>query len=846
MAETITRPKLSFTGVPSIDLTANPASLGGYLATSIQVGQQNAVQAELAPPSSMVALEFAQQQAVARGYLRHVVGKLDKTNPDTATILEGLNGAIRSKDFASIEAFNPELASVLSIYTKNDKAFGDYNDFSKEFLQGQIAVSKSSSALAKAEADAAIARDVRVISLGNTDASTTVYNSALRVTAKAIYANEIKTQIATIRSSTVDQTDENVVSALNERANTMELALADGLVSSLVRGKTPDDANRILNAVTDGNRRNLSFEESYIFSVLTKDISPEVRDHIGTQLKEYAAGPAKFAETERQQLDVEWLSLIREDLPKFRLLTNVGEIRATTNNYITAIKDAVGLDDGDASSVQDEIYSASAIASLNLAINKATTDADLLAMQDYVRSGDQGNLSGPVRLALDAFVEFGGLVKDNGFSNSALNSATVFRGQQLKEIEVARVNNINIQNTSVGRGDAKTEAGQVAASNWVASMFDRYNTAVPIDLWRNPEYLQNSAYSNVFAEVYKTPNVMPKELFLEFESLANGSGDATVLAHYNAMKMISTSEGLKPNPALNALDEEQRGLIDFYSEVSVLTGGLADIAALTAAAKQNMSKEGFSKTVSMFLNNDEKASLDDWMVASITDYELLNVAQQQSVKSLVTYLVADTLAGNPNPQSSKSIARRINEQMNNWFPSGEGYVIDMSNGLPSSRTKFALSQTIGAYQPEFLSYVVAEVNRLAPNSIAKDFVTPTQSGVLGDMARSSKIIAEGYGAEIRPYIQLIPRGTDRFGGTTYMVVSINPQTGSIPQPIIQENGSPLLVSTAEPNFTAITNDLAAQKQLLIDQEEARTKEFLDLESEFPIRSWRTPAPSLGN
>jgi hypothetical protein len=840
MAETINRPKLSFTGVPSLDLTANPSSLGGYLSTSIQVGQQNAVQAELAPPSSIAALDFAQQEAVARGYLRHVVAKLDKENPDTSTILEGLNGAIRSKDFSSIEAFSPELASVLSIYAKNDKAYGNYNDFSKEFLQGQIAVSKSFSSLAQAEVDAVSARNIRNFVLDTPDKVTNIYNSVTRIPGKEAFASGVRLEIASLRSQAAAATDENITKALNERASLMEATLADGLVASIVRGKTPDDALRIRNALADNNRRNLSFEESYIFSVLTKDISPETRNHIDTQLGEYAAGPAKFTEAEQRKLDIEWLSSIREDLPQFRLLTDVGKIRKTANNYIAAIKGADGLPEGDAGAVQDEIYSASANAALNLAINKATTDADLLAMQDYVRSKDQGNLSAQVRFALDAFVEFGGLVKDNGFSNSAFNNAKEFRGNELKNIEQTRINNVNIQNTSTGRGDALTEVGQVAASNWVASMLDRYNTAVPIDLWRNPQYLQNPAYSKVFAEVYKTPNVMPKELLLEFESLANGSGDATVLAHYNAMKMISTPEGLKPNPALSAIDEEERGLIDLYSEVSVLTGGQADIAALTAAAKQNMLTEGFSKTVSRFLSGDEKASLDDWMVTSITDYELLNVAQQKSVKALVTHLVASTLAGNPNPQNSKSIARRINAQMNDWFPSGEGYVIDMGNGLPSSRTKFALSQTIGPYKAEFLSYVVAEVNRVAPDSIAKDFVTPTQSGILGGLAKFSQAIAEGYGAEIRPYIQLIPRGTDVFGGITYMVVSINPETGSIPQPIIQKDGSPLLISTAEKNFKAITDEIAANKQLRTNQEEVEKQKILDLQS------GAIPLATLGN
>jgi hypothetical protein len=301
------------------------------------------------------------------------------------------------------------------------------------------------------------------------------------------------------------------------------------------------------------------------------------------------------------------------------------------------------------------------------------------------------------------------------------------------------------------------------------------------------------------------------------------------------MKVLSTPQGFVPNPALMALDENERGRLNFYSEISQLTNNQVDLASLTAAANQNMSKEGFSKTVSMFLGAGEEKPLNDWMVESIDDYQLLNPAQQESVKSLVTFLVAGTLAGGPAQQTPKSIARKINDQMNGWFPSGEGYVIDMSNGLPSSRTKFALSQTIGPYKAEFLSFATSEYRRLFPDAPAKDFLTPTGTGILADLARTTKYMAEGVGAKIVPYMQLVPRGKDRFGGVTYMVVSIDPQTGSIPQPIMLPSGEPFMISTNEPDFMAITNSIAADKQLLTDQQEAARKEILDLQSgEMPI------------
>jgi hypothetical protein len=843
MDAAIKKPKLTFAGVPPIDLTANPASLGGYLATSIKVGQENAIKAELSPAASMAELDFAQQQAVTRGYLRHVVSKLDKVNPDTAIILEGLNGAIRSQDLVSVEEFSPELASLLSIYNKNPKSFEDYTEFSKEFLQGQIAVSKSSSTLAKSQADAEIAASVRKFSAGTPDATTSIYNSVTSVAAKETFARGIRDQVSNLRGQAVASVEPAVTATLNDRAKAMELSLTDGLISSLVRGKTPDDVTRIREAVADNNRRNLSFEESYAFSVLTKNASPEIRDHIDSQLSEYAAGPAKFAETRQREAAVSYAQELKTELPILATMRDITKIQGATNELIAAVGSAVGLPDGDANKAKDDIYAQGANAALNLAIKTAGSVEAMTEMQDYARSGEIGNLSVEVRSYLDTFVRFGGLVSDNGFRDGQFNSAKELRKAQLTQAADARVRSDNIKNVSAGRGDALTEQGQTAASDWTLGLINRYGSAIdrpalakaPADLWRNPTYMQDPQYSKVFADVYKTAGAMPVELLRELETFAAGVDSPTALAHYNAMKVLSTPDGFVPNPALMALDENERGRLDFYSEVSRLTDTKISIASLTAAANKNMSKEGFSKTVSMFLGAGEEKPLNDWMVESIDDYQLLNPAQQESVKSLVTFLVADTLAGGPAQQTPKSIARKINDQMNGWFPSGEGYVIDMSNGLPSSRTKFALSQTIGPYKAEFLSFATSEYRRLFPDAPAKDFLTPTGTGILADLGRTAKYMAEGVGAKVVPYMQFVPRGKDRFGGVTYMVVSIDPETGSIPQPIMLPSGEPFMVSTNEPDFMAITNSIAADKQLLTDQQEAARKEILDLQSgEMPI------------
>ena len=138
-----TKQKLSFSNVPAL----NPSSLGGFLASSMKVAQEDVIKAELAPPESMAQLNFDQQQAVARGFLRGFVNKLDKTNPDSKEILNILNGAIRSQDFATVESISPKLASALSIYKENPKAFNDFQSFSKEVLQGQAALTSASLSL---------------------------------------------------------------------------------------------------------------------------------------------------------------------------------------------------------------------------------------------------------------------------------------------------------------------------------------------------------------------------------------------------------------------------------------------------------------------------------------------------------------------------------------------------------------------------------------------------------------------------------------------------------------------------------------------------------------------------
>lgn len=836
MDEATKKPKLSFSGVQPINPTANPASLTGYLSMSMQVAQKNAVEAELAPAPSMDKLNFDQQQALTRGYLKHFVNKLDKSNPDTATILKGVDGALRSQDFNALGQFFPELVPSLSIYQNNPKALGNYVDFAKEYLGGQIKVVESVSTLVQAEADAAAALDVRNFKAGTMDAETSVYNNATSVQAVGTYSQNIRSEIEFLRSEAVDETNEDMRTALTERADKIETQLASGLVARIIKGKTPEDADRIRQAVADNDKSNLSADELIIFSNLMHGASPNIRNHIDSQLGEYAAGPAKFAEAEQKRLASEQAADLRGEFSGSRFLRDLDGVRAFDAQVEDQTNSINGLGDGEKKALIDDGKIAAARSALSFAIKSAASADELTQMQLYFEFGEAGNLSRQVLDSIDLFVELGGKVSDNGFRGSEFNRAEQLQRDALLKARDARALMDATNNVAAGRGNPTTQEGRTAADNWTVGLVNRYRsdvggvplTAPPADLWTNPTYMQDPQYSKVFSMVYKTPSAMPSGLLNSFQSLAAGVYNPTTMAHYNAMKSVSTPQGIIPNPALNALDENERGRLEFYSQVLQLAPE-ANIATLTAAANQNMSKEGFSKTVGMFLGSGEEKPINDWMLESITDYQLLNTAQQESVKSLVTYLVADTLAGSPTQQTPKSIARRINDQMNSWFPDSEGYVIDMSNGLPSSRTKLSLSQTIPKYQAEFIQYVQDEVRKNAPDAQATKFMKSPSTGFFGALESTSQAIAYGYGAAVKPFIQLVPRGTDRFGGQTYMVTSFNPESG-MRNPVVKQNGEPLMVSTAEPGFASITNKIATEERLLAERQEAAAKDLLDLTS----------------
>lgn len=816
--------KLGFAGLPAVDVN----SFSGFLSASMSVAQEDAVKAELAPPESLNAMTFAQREAYARGSIRGFVNSLDKSNPDTVQVLTALNGAIRSQDFNAINTISPKLGSILSIYQGNPKAFDDYNSYSKEYLQGQISYVTATTQLAEAEAKAATAEAVRIFNFDTANAATSVFNTASSIQGIGSFTRDMSGEIEGLRKSSVYEADDVKREALTKRADDMESALIGGIVTNISRGKTPEDIVRIRSAFADGNVSILNDSERASFLIMDSFQSPDARKKVDDQLRSYADGPAKFTE-DKLQADArnEVSAGIASQLPGMTSLRSLNAITEKVSSLNTSLAGIQNLPDGDRATAQEQISVNAARASLNVAMSATKTESDTLAIATYVRTGDRGNLSDATVSALNSYKAYGSSVGDKGFIDSTLNASVLQRTRQIEDTNKAIEADLSVYRVSTGQGDPKTEAGRKAASSFA---LNEYNLAItkagasplqslPRDLFTNPTYLNDMNLSPVFQAVYSTPNAMPEELLVALSSVADGNVRSaggydykTILQHWNKMKLVRGTSGAVANPAINSLTEEQRGMLDFLSDAPRLLGSEDAVVGMMASAQLVRQKEGFPANVKQFLGGKDVA---EWMQESLgNDYALLTPSQRESVEALTTTMIAQSLSTEGIPMTPKSLASRLNAQMNEWFPDGDGYVVQYdSNGVPSRRTKYALSQTTGRNQDDFVSYVLDNVAQYAgPELKAKNFYRGSQGGVLGSLATTSSAIMYGLGAEQPPYLELVAYGPDGLGGVSYYVHEVNPDTGLRTTVMRNDNNGPLIVSTMEKGFASIVSAKAAKEK----------------------------------
>jgi hypothetical protein len=322
---------------------------------------------------------------------------------------------------------------------------------------------------------------------------------------------------------------------------------------------------------------------------------------------------------------------------------------------------------------------------------------------------------------------------------------------------------------------------------------------------------------------------MPTELLTALQSVANGNLTTsnrfnynTVLSHYEKMRLIETPTGSIPNPAMNALTPYEKGILDTMIAAKVVIPE-DQIPIIFSAAREQLIDPNFSDRANRFLG---ETSLDDWLSTSINSFSLLSPDQRESIKALANVTIAQSFASPAMATSPSGLKTALNRQMDEFFPDGGGKVVQIdTNGMPSRRTQYALSKTVGSYEDDFVSYVLSDVQKLAGEGFtARNFYSEIVSSTpkffaptLYTMGREA-IVNSLRGDK---YLELVPSGPDSLGGVSYYVHEFDPRTGI--RKMVQRNDGqgPIIVSTKERGFTSIVDGKVAAE----NAEQLRRAEF---------------------
>jgi hypothetical protein len=832
-------PALGFGSLPAAKVETMPTQMGvsSFLMESMRVATEDAVTAELVPPSSMADLSWRQKTTISKGYLVHYLNKQDSKDPKTVEKMKKLNGAIRSFDLATIYEVDPNLGAVMSIYADRPSELEDFNKYSNGILQGRIAIAEVDSQEAKAASDLAIKKSVALAALNDPSVTAQVRSDAatMPINALADYTDRIFDDISRLRQEAALGDNEDLIKGNNATADAAEAGLVSGLVSQLTRGKSISDINRFDQAFTDGDFSLLSQDEVKVFEALLSldSRSANIRGQVDNLFEEYRAGPAKFAQDAAAEAA---RSVVSDGITPI-IMNMVGSksleaVTSTHSSVMSLLGGIAGLSSDDRASAERSLNEAATTTLLNLAFAKTRTPEQLRLAANYAE--DRLSLEGlPADIVseIDTARAYAAQTGLSEFWARKINQTRQNQDEKLKSaIDAQQLSALKFS-AATGDGVASTDAGRKVAdlvvldkinSQLTAQGLDAI-TALPLDFATNPQYLNDPGLQPVFNTIYNTPGLMPEVFHSAFLSLSDGNlnGAEVVLAHYEKMKTLETRSGTIPNPSLvKSLDPRELGMLEMMSTARRLISDPSELAALFSASKALEQSPAFQETVSAFFG---ETSMKQWLQDSLGDkYSILNDGQRASVEALTASMIAQNSLPNGVKYTPKTLGRAINQQMDTWFPSGDGYVLATDQfGTMSGFSKNALSQVIPDHVDDFLGLVIEDVKLYAAGETAKNFRPATskysQISMTAGVVRSSQ-------ADYRDdesHLVLVDGGDDGRGGALYYVHEFDPRTGMSRQVFFKDKAvdskgqplvGPMLVSTKEDRFVAVVEAKSAQKR----------------------------------
>lgn len=842
MVETVPeQPQLTF-GLPKADLNST-RNLGSYLIESMNVATRDVIQAELAPPTSMAAMDYEQQKAASRGYLRYFVSNLDFSNPNTVDMLKELNGAIRSQDLATINRIDPKLASVLSIYSKNPKDFSAYNEYSYDYLQGQSDIAEVQSARATAEADRASAQFARTYALDAQRASLELTQTYLTASdnGRAVIVDRTIASLLADRTNASTIEDDAMRQTILDAANTQEKSLLDAVVLSALRGKAQVDVDRFAYAIRNEDTSELLPEEIAEYKDILKIISKS--ETAKTELK-------KILDVFREDFSYGNITLrgqaldnmeknVTSQLSTLESSANINEVGQRFVDLSSLILNSANLTPEDRDVFLRSVNETAAKASVRLAFDFVTDSKTLAALEDYANTGASSpSLTEDMKSSIDVAREYANKTGLSEFFKRTVSGYAENKNKKIERVEKEKLEREAKLRAKTGQGAPETPEGRRVAD---AVLLDSINAefvrsgaptikSLPFDIWSNASYLEDKKYQSAFRAIYQTPGLMPESLLTAARSLAsgnvtriNGYDPAVILAHLDEIAFIEGPSGMIPNPAMKSLTLEERGKLELLRGLNRLYGNEPTAFAAFGQASAIVGTEAFQTMVKSFLDGED---INAWLMDNIgDDFMLLGPEQQASVRALAEFEIGMHFAADGRKTTASYLGSRISDQISGWFPDGEGIVGQFgSDGVFRGRTQYALSQTIPGFEDLFKSYVISQVAKYAPELSGINFYRKP-GGIVATPGGFGGIPGEG----IKPrekFIQLAVGGKDAISGVYYYVLLIDPKDGTRQMVMRNDNKGPLVIGVDEHDFLVQKKAEAAERNKKNTDEANKRAEFM--------------------
>ena len=639
------------------------------------------------------------QMAVVRGLIRNAASKI--TDPDELRLMQN---AIGTQNANAVPEGYPEVADAIRSFGSDFSSLAKIEKFS-DGLFGDAVVNAEIEQ--KKEIDAQAAENAQIVfNMQNSQAGNILAEKGfafrrgpLAVANRAIeqYGISIdnaRRELANGRKGISDQ--------MLKDGDAVMKASVTALYARTLSGLGTKDTDALENAIVNRNvmlaPESTRLELNALMRIEAATGQPVLQDFM-SEISSYRSSAGKNVDSINQSIAAEKAlqinlnavtfaedidKVLPEIISKIKSIDNLGEEESKgmiQSAYLNAGINMIQRFMADSTLTEGQLREAKSVLEGG-AIQKDTLSEDQVELLNRARSYGE---------------EAGGVTK----LRTPFNNQSDIVQKRIEEQEEKQKLSLQVQSINSGRAVPTNESNRKVYEQMLSEQYAQGQDIS--NLWGGSESVSNPVAINILNDVVKK-GVLPESLHKGLTSLAEGEfriGDVNAfMTHYVNIRDYMFEGQKIDNPALNAFTEGQRATLDYLADVVDVEGNITPdrLARVYTRMQEFNESDRKQEKVEALLG----ASLDDFV------YTLDNIDDLPS--SAVNAMKAATLDLIAVGASSKTITKRLNNQINRTYPNGDNYVVNPNMG---SRTKFALPLVAFGNEDLFKTHVRNVVSELS-------------------------------------------------------------------------------------------------------------------------------------